>query len=128
MTGTPGASELHARCEITLYRLYDVGYEIDLAGAEAALAANDPERLRPSRAGAQAIQIPNPPLAVRLGSESVQCAGDRHDVEFSARLFDFGVVSLRARLTSGGVQDWSRLAAWSSQVTGDPEWAACFAG
>jgi hypothetical protein len=122
------APELHARCELTLYRLYDIGYEIDLAGAEAAMAANDPERLRPSRAGAQAIQIPNPPLAVRLGNESMQCAGGRHDVEFSARLFDFGVVSLRARLTSGGVSDWNQLAAWGAQVTGDSEWATCFAG
>jgi hypothetical protein len=128
MTGTAGASGLRARCEITLYRLYDVGYEIDLAQAEDLLAANDPERLRPLRAGAQAIQIPNPPLAVRLGSETVQCAGGRHDVEFSARLFDFGVVSLRARLTSGEVRDWTRLAAWGAQVMGDPEWAACFSG
>lgn len=122
----PDAIRLVARCDLTLYRLFDVGYEIDLTRAAGILSANEPERLRPSRSGAQAIQIPNPPVAVRLGTESLPCAGARHDVEISARLFDFGVVSLRARFPGSTRRDWNELASWSAQVTSDPEWASCF--
>jgi hypothetical protein len=125
MTGTSTPAGLRARSDLTLYRLYDIGYEIHLEHAADLLSANHPERLRPSRGGAQAIQIPNPPLAVRLGSERVPCAGSTQDVEFSARLFDFGVVSLRARIP-GEARDWGELVEWSAHVTSDPEWSACF--
>lgn len=63
---------------------------------------------------------------MRLGTESVHCAGGVHEVEFSARLFDFGVASLRARFPGAELRDWDQLAAWSAQVTSDPEWGACF--
>src|SRR5438045_1170920 len=57
---------------LTLYRLYDVGYVIDLARAFERLSPNSPERARPARGGAQAIQIANPPVTVQLGTEPIE--------------------------------------------------------
>ena len=55
---------------------------------------------RPVRGEAQALQIPNPPITVILGTEEVVLGGSRLTVEVSARIFDFGVVSLRARVAA----------------------------
>jgi hypothetical protein len=79
------------------YRLYDVGYAISLERALDLLAASAPERVRPVRGEAQALQIPNPPITVVLGSELLHLGGAPHPVELSARIFDFGVVSIRVR-------------------------------
>lgn len=81
-----------------VYRLYDVGYEILLDRVLELLATKAPERVRPVRGEAQALQIPNPPITVILGAEEVVLGGDRLTIEVSARIFDFGVVSLRARV------------------------------
>jgi hypothetical protein len=65
MTSTRGAA--------IVYRLYDVGFEIDLNRAAelltAARDAGEPLRVRPVRGEAQAIQIANPPITVALGAE-----------------------------------------------------------
>jgi hypothetical protein len=80
------------------YRLFDVGYAITLERALDLLATSGPERVRPVRGEAQALQIKNPPITVLLGAESLIVADIAHEVEVSARIFDFGVVSLRVRL------------------------------
>src|SRR5262249_32527435 len=85
--------------EVIVYRLYDLGYEIDLDRVFALLADNAPERARPVRGEAQAIQIPNPPITASLGATSVSVRGESCAAELSARVFDFGVVSLRARVS-----------------------------
>ena len=86
------------RGEAILYRLFDVGYEIRLDQAFDLLGSSAPERPKPVRGEARAIQIKNPPVSVQLGLESVTIGERVQRVEVSARVFDFGVVSLRARL------------------------------
>lgn len=103
-----------------VYRLFDVGYGIDLERALDALAASAPERVRPVRGEAQALQIKNPPITVVLGSEFVEIDGDRHDVEVSARIFDFGVVSMRARVRAPGRGGWSAFTAFGQALDGNP--------
>jgi hypothetical protein len=99
----PRAAEaLRVRGSAVAYRLYDVGYEIRLDRALDLLAASAPERVRPVRGEAQAIQIKDLPITVILGTESLLVAGRRHEVEVSARIFDFGVVSLRVRIPAPG--------------------------
>src|SRR6188768_3573723 len=83
-----------------VYRLFDVGYAIDLPRALELLAPNAPERLRPVRGEAQALQIRNPPITVLLGSEELLIDGRPRAAEVSARVFDFGVVSLRVRVAT----------------------------
>ncbi|HEV2104331.1 MAG TPA: hypothetical protein VGU27_01285 [Candidatus Eisenbacteria bacterium] len=115
------------RGEAVVYRLYDVGYEIRLDQAFERLAASGPERPRPVRGEAQAIQIPNPPVTVRLGAESVTIAGQPVAAEMSARLFDFGVVSLRARVATPPDAPWREFAAFGAAVGAAPGWAEVFA-
>ena len=50
------------------YRLYDIGYEVDLDRASALFAPDAATRERPARNEAQALQISNPPLFVALGA------------------------------------------------------------
>jgi len=81
-----------------LYRLFDVGYEIRLDEARELLATTGSDRSRPVRGEAQAIQIANPPITVPLWTEDVSVGKGMQQAQVSARIFDFGVVSLRARL------------------------------
>ena len=107
-----------------VYRLYDVGYAIRLDAALDRLAASAPERVRPVRGEAQALQIPNPPITVLLGTERLMlgpAAGgdgmpDAVDAELSARIFDFGVVSLRLRIDLPPGTAWSRFAAFGNRL------------
>ena len=57
------------------YRLFDVGYAIDLERALALLSASAPERVRPLRGEGQALQISNPPITVWLGGAALLRAG-----------------------------------------------------
>jgi hypothetical protein len=92
-----------------VYRLFDIGYQIQLDRALDFLAARSPERVRPVRSEAQALQILNPPITVILGTERVAVGGIPSDLEVSARIFDFGVASLRARIDPGGELPWSEF-------------------
>jgi hypothetical protein len=102
---------------VVLYRLYDVGYEIDLERALDFLAVTpeDRETLRLNleqrrRVEAQAIRIKNPPITVTLGTEPFDAVGRHHDAQVSARIFDFGVISLRMRCDIPGAMDWESVA------------------
>src|SRR5262249_30047837 len=112
--------------EAIVFRLFDVGYGIALDRAFDLLASSAPERRRPSRGEAQTIQIPNPPVTAGLGSESIEIAGQPLHVELSARVFDFGVVSLRARVSAQPGLGWNAFASWGAAVSG-AAWTELFA-
>ena len=120
---SPGEPRVHG--EAIVYRLFDVGYAIALDRALDLLASAAPERRRPSRGEAQTIQIPNPPVTASLGSETVEVAGRLVDIEVSARIFDFGVVSLRARVEAQPGLGWSAFASWGAAVI-SAQWADLF--
>lgn len=115
--------ELRVHGETIVYRLFDVGYAIALDHASELLASSAPERLRPVRGEAQAIQIPNPPVTVGLGNETITLGGARHEAELSARIFDFGVVSLRARIVAPSGVAWSEFAAHNADAASLSAWA-----
>ena len=102
-----------------VYRLYDVGYAIALDRALDLLASSAPARVRPVRGEAQAIQTPNPPVTVLLGGENVAVQGRRQDVELSARIFDFGVISLRVRVATPGELSWEEFTEFGSALDAD---------
>lgn len=97
----------YVRGEALLYRLFDVGYEIRLDQAFDLLGSSAPERPKPVRGEARAIQIHNPPVSVQLGRESVSIGDTQESFEVTARIFDFGVISLRANLPAAGRVSWS---------------------
>jgi hypothetical protein len=102
------------------YRLYDVGYAIDLPRALDLLAASGPERVRPVRGEAQALQISNPPITVVLGSEIILLGERSHAAEVSARIFDFGVVSLRVRFAAASALSWEDFTAFARRLEHHP--------
>lgn len=107
----------------TAYRLYDVGYGIDLERAAALVSDATRGRSRPARLEAQTFQIRNPPLSLSLGERTIRIGGADRLAVVSARLFDFGVCSLRLTVPAIGVTSWGQYAAFgitfdaSSEVT-----------
>jgi hypothetical protein len=113
-SGDHGKAEPRVRGEAILYRLFDVGYEIRLDEAFDLLLSNAPDRRRPVRGEAHAIQIANPPLTLALGVGSVELAGRAYERDLSARLFDFGVISLRARFQPPAGLRWGDFCAFGA--------------
>ncbi|MGQ0647363.1 MAG: hypothetical protein ACT4P7_07305 [Gemmatimonadaceae bacterium] len=103
------------------YRLYDVGYSISLPRALDLLAASAPDRVRPIRGEAAALQIQNPPIGVVLGSERIVIDGQALDAEVAARVFDFGVVSLRLKIEAPALLSWDAFSALGRAVDAHPE-------
>lgn len=103
-----------------IYRLFDIGAEVYLDEAFRRLSPSAPERVRPVRGEAQALQIPNPPVTAVLGSERIRVSGAEAAAEVSARIYDFGVVSLRARVQAPGPLPWDRFTAFGLDVGGTP--------
>lgn len=115
-TATISADALRVDGDAIVYRLFDVGYEISLDRVLELLATQAPARVRPVRGEAQALQIPNPPITVILGTEEVVLGGERLTVEVSARIFDFGVVSLRARVPAPPDITWHGFVDFGEQL------------
>jgi len=73
-------------------------------------------RERPLRGEAQAMQIANPPVSVTLGEERVVIDGRSHEATMSARIFDFGVVSLRLRVDAAPSIGWDAYSRFGTAV------------
>jgi hypothetical protein len=112
------AGALRVRGGATLYRIYDVGYSIDLERAAGILAARTPARVRPERREAEAIRIANLPITVALGPSRLTADGHAYDVELSARIFDFGVVSLRMRVAVADEMEWREFVDFGNRIGG----------
>jgi hypothetical protein len=108
------------------YRLYDIGYEVDLDQASAVFAPDVATRERPARNEAQALQIKNPPLFVSLGSEHLTIGGGEHRAEVSARLFDFGTCSLQLRVEASAAMSWEEFTAFGNAVDTSPQLGSIF--
>ncbi|HXC25561.1 MAG TPA: hypothetical protein VNU46_06575 [Gemmatimonadaceae bacterium] len=99
-----------------VYRLYDVGYAIRLDRVVELLASNVPERVRPGRGEAQAIQIANPPVSAHLGTEPIVVDGVSCTADVSVRIFDFGVCSLRFSVIAPPAMPWTAFSVFGSAV------------
>ena len=99
-----------------VYRLFDVGYAIDLDRAAAALAPSGPERTRPARTEAQALQIANPPIGISLGARELVVNGERRAAQLSARVFDFGVCSIQLEVQAPPAATWPDFLRFATAV------------
>jgi hypothetical protein len=95
----------------TLYRLYDLGYEIDLVRAAELVAPDAVGQRRPRRGEAAAIVTPRPPLTVELLAEPA----------VTAAIFDFGVVSMRLQLAPEREGSWADFVRFAATVHNGPE-------
>ena len=107
---TPPPSTLIAKGSVVVYHLHDIGYSIDIARATELLAGREPVRALPGRGEAAAIRIQNPPIDVLLGETTAPVAGVPQTIKFSARIFDFGVCSIRASINAEHGLKWEEYA------------------
>lgn len=101
--------ELRVDGSAIAYRLFDVGYAINLDHASA-LTPTVAMRVRPARPEAQALQIHNPPLLLEIGTEPIVVHGCRCEGEVFARLYDFGVCALQIRVPAPPSLSWDEYA------------------
>jgi hypothetical protein len=106
----------------TIFRLYDVGYEIDLPRAAQLISPNAPSspQARPHRGEAAALVIPRPPIMMELGSRPVTLAGASTQGRLTAAIFDFGVISLRVHLDAPPQQSWPDYVRFANALHGEP--------
>jgi hypothetical protein len=80
---------------VLVYRLFDVADSVDLPRAEEAVAAPTSRlRLEGSQSGS-ALELPSPPLHLRLGPREVTLRSGKRSAEASAHVSGYGVVSIR---------------------------------
>jgi hypothetical protein len=95
-------------------RVFDVAYSIDLARAEALWAQHTRKassRGRLNTAPSKAIAFDVPPVIVALDSCTIALPAGEMTATLTARLYDFGVVALSARVA---IENWS----WQRYVDG----------
>jgi hypothetical protein len=103
---------------VTALRLYDIAYAIDLKRAEtlwAAHAARAAERRRLTGTPPTAMAFGDPPLALQLPSIELAVGGRSVSTTVTARLYDFGVVSLALTLPVAELP-WSGFVALVNQL------------
>jgi len=108
---------------VTALRLFDIAYAIDLKRAEALWAAHAApagERRRLTGTPPKAMDFGNPPLALRLPPMELRLGEAVVTAEVTARLYDFGVVSLALTLPVGNLPwpDYVALANRLEQAVG----------
>lgn len=117
---------------VTVLRLYDVAYAIDLAAVER-LARAEPAgvaRVRLARAEPKAIDFGIPPVEIGLGPLEIVTELGPEAATAHARVYDFGVVSLLLRVPMTGVP-WTRFVDRSNALDrasgGSPVWGELLA-
>src|SRR5690606_31932435 len=96
---------------VVVLRLYDVAYAIDLTRFEALVAEQAPAavaRIRLTRAGPKAMAFGVPPVEVALGPVTLPAEPAAIPAEATARLYDFGAVSIALRVPAAGLS-WDRF-------------------
>ena len=113
------ANELTVRSgQILALRLFDLAYEIDLPRAETiwlARAQGASARGRLIATPMKAVSFGVPPLALELGSVTLDIGGAAVTAMAGARLYDFGVLALVLRLPVTDLS-WSGFTALTNQI------------
>jgi hypothetical protein len=87
--------------QVVALHLFDIAYDIDLVAAErlwAAHAAGRSSRSRLTGTPPKAMAFGNPPLALALDPVTLNLGGEKVDAAVTARLYDFGAISLAVRI------------------------------
>ena len=81
---------------ILVYRVYDIGEEVDLEKAEKILAETSTSRskFRLKKINRQAVIVSNDPLSINLGTHTYINQNQEFSCEISAKLWDFGTLSI----------------------------------
>ncbi|MDO9182043.1 MAG: hypothetical protein Q7U04_06525 [Bacteriovorax sp.] len=81
---------------ILVYRVYDIGEEVDLekAGKILADATTSRSKFRLKKINRQAVIVSNDPLSIIIGNYTYKDQGQEFSCEMSAKLWDFGTLSI----------------------------------
>lgn len=119
--------------EIVATRLFDVAYAIDIGTAQSLWArhvGSTGSRGRLIKAAPKAVSFTVPPLEVPLGESTIELAGNATQAVLSARLYDFGVIALSARVPVSELS-WAEFSARCNALdsaigpsSGGPFWPA----
>ena len=88
-----------ARGHVTLLRLFDIAYAVNLTAAEARVVETEPAaRARLRRPKEKAIAYGEPPLEIVLGVVDLSTLGIAVEAALTARLHAFGVLTFVVRV------------------------------
>ena len=79
---------------ILIYRVFDIGDEIDLEQVKPKLALFIKNNWAINQGPKQSIIIKNPPLSLRLNDETIKINGNEVDVNIFVKIWDYGVCSV----------------------------------
>jgi len=105
----PRLATLRVAGAVITYRLYDVGYALDLEHAARLVEGQATGRPRPTRGEAKALVIAQPPLTLALGPAALPGGPSWPAAQMSACCYDFGVISLRLRVDLPDGASWMDL-------------------
>lgn len=116
MSATTGAPRVDLGAVVAL-RLYDIAYAIDLSRVEALGRDLAPAvaRIRLQRADPKAIAFGVPPVEFALRPLELELGGAWRTLDATARVYDFGVVSIALRL---GIEEvsWDEYVALTNEL------------
>lgn len=114
---TLASEPMVARGAIVALRLFDVAYAIDLARAETLLAGQTraARRSRLSATPPKAMAFGVPPVALQLEPIALMLDGQTVTADATARLYDFGAVTIALRVAVTGAP-WGEFAARLNDV------------
>ncbi len=114
---TLASEPMVARGAIVALRLFDVAYAIDLARAETLLAGQTraARRSRLSATPPKAMAFGVPPVALQLEPVALILDGQTVTADATARLYDFGAVTIALRVAVTGAP-WGEFAARLNDV------------
>jgi uncharacterized protein YfkK (UPF0435 family) len=102
---------------VTALRLFDVANAIDLAAAEKLWSQQDRQGVRSRLTGTppKAVSFGVPPLALLLPPVTLTLAGQAMEAQVSARLYEFGAVTLAVRVPAEALA-WDDFSALVNEV------------
>jgi len=108
---------------ILLYRCFDIAEEVDLSRVEQILtdAASAKGRLKLTRPTGQAIIIRNAPVSIALGDTPISLMNREYHAETTARIWDYGVLSIMFHLPISEGADWERLLSKAAALEANTE-------
>ncbi len=103
---------------ILVYRVFDIGEEIDLEKVERLLTDGSPSRSKFTlkKTDRQAVIVSNDPLAVNLGAYKFSAKNFDFNSEISAKIWEFGTLSLTFDFTIPAGFSISQLKEYSSII------------
>lgn len=108
--------------KILVYRVFDIGSEIDLEKVEALFEDKKlKERFKLDRKHNMSLIISRSPVSIQLGTFELNLAGNKAQAELIAKVWHFGTVSLCFQIPIQENTSWSELVKIASWLEKDEE-------